>query len=103
MKLPVVFVCENNQFAVSTHVSLACSVQDIAQRGASYNIPGHVVDGNDVVAVFEKVSEMVARAREGAGPSLIECKTYRWSGHYVGDSATYRDKEEVSKGRRWRL
>lgn len=80
-KLPVIYICENNQYAISTHVTKSTSVQDIAIRSASYSVPGKVVDGNDVLAVYEATREAVARARAGEGPSLLECKTYRWRGH----------------------
>ena len=69
---------------------------DIADRAAAYDIPGVVVDGNDVLAVYEAVAEAVKRARAGAGPSLIECKTYRWRGHFEGDACVYRDDQELA-------
>src|SRR5256714_15029186 len=74
-KLPVIFVCENNGYAQSTPVEYAVSVPDIAVRGASYNMPGVVVDGQDVLAVWEAAADAPNRARAGQGPSLIECKT----------------------------
>jgi len=83
-KLPVVFVCENNEFALATSVKDATNVPDIAMFAGSYGFPGVVVDGNDVLAVYEAVSEAVERARQGLGPSLVECKTYRITGHAVG-------------------
>ena len=95
-KAPVVYVCENNQYAISVPVWRSTSVRDIATRAVSYGIPGVVVDGNDVVAVYKAASWAVGRARRGEGPSLIECKTYRWLGHHVGDPGTaYRTREEV--------
>ena len=73
------------------------AVTDIADRAAAYDIPGVVVDGNDVLAVYEAVGEAVRRARQGEGPSLIECKTYRWRGHFEGDACTYRCVEELNE------
>lgn len=95
-KLPVVFVCENNQYAMSMSVSRAFPIQDIAERAAAYAMPGTVVDGNDVLAVYTAVAEAVDRARAGEGPSLIECKTYRWKGHSKSDQERYRTREEVA-------
>ena len=95
LKLPVVFICENNQFAQFQRVSEDTSVEDIATRAVSYDIPGHIVDGQDVLAVYRTIRDAVARARSGAGPSLVECKTYRWEGHFVGDQEVYRTREEV--------
>lgn len=94
-KLPVVFICENNCFALTTPNCDECSIENIGDRAAAYGIPGCVIDGNDVAAVYEAVGEAVTRAREGLGPSLIECKTYRWYGHYLGDPEVYRSKEET--------
>jgi pyruvate dehydrogenase E1 component alpha subunit len=94
-KLPVVFVCENNQFGISLRDSLSCSAKTIAQRSAAYDIPGKRVDGNDVIAVYQAVKEAVDRARQGEGPSLVECLTYRVRGHYEGDDMSYRPKEET--------
>jgi TPP-dependent pyruvate/acetoin dehydrogenase alpha subunit len=95
MKLPIVFVCENNLYAVSTPARKAMGIQDISERAAGYGFPGLTVDGNDVLAVVEACREAVGRARVGNGPTLIECKTYRWYGHSSGDPESYRDKEEV--------
>ncbi|SHE44087.1 pyruvate dehydrogenase E1 component alpha subunit [Desulfacinum infernum DSM 9756] len=94
-KLPVVFVNENNGYGISCPTCKSMAVADIADRAAAYDMPGVVVDGNDVVAVYEAVAEAVDRARRGDGPSLIECKTYRWRGHFEGDACTYRDEAEV--------
>jgi pyruvate dehydrogenase E1 component alpha subunit len=94
-KLPVVFVCENNQFAISTRMSESSASATISQRSVGYDIPGVTVDGNDVIAVYEVMVEAVARARAGKGPSLIECVTYRVQGHYEGDDMSYRTKEET--------
>jgi pyruvate dehydrogenase E1 component alpha subunit len=94
--LPVIFVCQNNLYAESTPQWVHQKIRDISVRGEAYGIPGMSVDGNDVVAVYQVVSEAVERARGKGGPTLVECKTYRWLGHYVGDPSTsYRKKEEV--------
>ena len=94
-RLPVVFVCANNEYAESTPRRTHQAVEDIAARAGAYAMPGVVVDGMDVIAVHEVVSEAVARARRGEGPTLVEAKTYRYFGHYVGDPGLYRAKEEV--------
>lgn len=96
-RLPVVFICENNHYAVFTSTEKALSVENISDRSIAYGIPGYSIDGNDVIEVFSTVSNAVKRARAGKGPSLIECKTYRWFGHFVGDPENYRSKEEVKK------
>jgi TPP-dependent pyruvate/acetoin dehydrogenase alpha subunit len=93
-RAPVVFVCENNLYAASTHVSTAMLIGDIADRAAAYGMPGVVVDGMDVEAVTRAAAAAVARARSGQGPTLIECKTYRYRGHSRGDPGGYRDEEE---------
>ena len=80
-KLPVIYVCENNLYGVNTPVSAAVSVKDVVERSAAYGIPGVVVDGNDVLAVYEVAEAAVRRARAGEGPTLLECKTYRWRNH----------------------
>ncbi|MBW2103111.1 MAG: pyruvate dehydrogenase (acetyl-transferring) E1 component subunit alpha [Deltaproteobacteria bacterium] len=95
-KLPVVFVNENNMYGISCSTERSMSVVDVAERAQAYNIPGVVVDGNDVIAVYEAANEAVRRAREGQGPSLIECKTYRHRGHFEGDPCVYRSEEEVN-------
>jgi pyruvate dehydrogenase E1 component alpha subunit len=93
-KLPVIFVAENNGFAESTPVDYHCAASNIADRAASYNIPGVSVDGYDVIAVYEAAGEAVARARRGDGPTLIEAKTWRYFGHFEGDQITYRTAEQ---------
>lgn len=99
-KLPVIYVCENNYYAISTHVSRSTSVKNIGDRAVAYNMPGTVVDGNDVIAVYKAANEAVNRARKGEGPTLVECKTYRWTGHHVGEPGTaYRTKDEVEEWR----
>ena len=92
--LPVVYVCENNLYAASTPVSVSFKIENIADRAAAYGMPGVVVDGNDVEAVYQVAGEAVARAHRGEGPTLIECKTYRLCGHSRSDPRTYRSKEE---------
>jgi acetoin:2,6-dichlorophenolindophenol oxidoreductase subunit alpha len=96
-KLPLVFVNENNGYGISCPQCKSMAVVDIADRAAAYDMPGVVVDGNDVLAVYEAVSEAVKRARKGEGPSLVECKTYRWRGHFEGDACTYRCDEELKE------
>ncbi|EMS81479.1 thiamine pyrophosphate-dependent dehydrogenase E1 component subunit alpha [Desulfotignum phosphitoxidans] len=96
-KLPVVFVNENNMYGISSCTLNSMCVPNVADRAAGYDIPGVVVDGNDVIAVCEAASEAVKRARQGKGPSLIECKTYRHRGHFEGDPCSYRDDDEVAE------
>ena len=93
--LPVVFVCENNLYAESTPQHDHQCIQNVSRRAAGYGMPGTSVDGNDIFSVYGAAMEAVARARRGEGPTLLECKTYRWMGHYVGDPATYRSREEL--------
>jgi len=95
LKLPIVFVCDNNCYAMTVAAECAMAIKDIAVRAAGYGFPGLVVDGNDVLAVYEATQEAIARARLGRGPTLIECKTYRWLGHSIGDPQDYRKQEEV--------
>jgi pyruvate dehydrogenase E1 component alpha subunit len=92
---PAIFICENNLYAASTHVALASRVESIASRAAGYGIPGITVDGMDVEAVYGAAREAVARARRGGGPTLLECLTYRYSGHSRGDPGGYRTGDEV--------
>ena len=97
-KAPVLYVCENNQYALSVSIKRSTSVENIADRGCAYNVPGYIVDGNDVVAVYEATRMILQEMRRGAGPAILECKTYRWLGHHVGDPGTaYRTKEEVEE------
>lgn len=93
-KLPVVFICENNQYGMSGPVREMINIEDIAARAASYGIPGKVVDGNDVFDVMNGVNEAVERARNGEGPSIVEAKTYRSKGHSKSDAKKYRTREE---------
>ena len=96
-KLPVVFVCENNQYGMSMNIKDAMAIDRISDRAASYGMPGVTVDGNDVMAVYEAVLEAVKRARAGEGPSLVENSTYRWRGHSKSDANRYRTKEEIAE------
>ena len=96
-KLPVILVCENNFYAVSTHISKSILLKNVADRADAYGIPGIVVDGNDVLEVFRATKEAVEMARRGLGPTLIECVTYRHGGHSRSDPATYRPKKEVEE------
>lgn len=92
--LPVVYICENNLYAASTPLTTAFKIENIADRAAAYGMPGVIVDGNDVEAVYRAAGEAIAKARRGEGPTLIECKTYRLCGHSRSDPRTYRTKEE---------
>ncbi|MEM2961826.1 MAG: dehydrogenase E1 component subunit alpha/beta [Candidatus Bathyarchaeia archaeon] len=95
--LPLILVCENNFYASSTHISKSLRIERVSDRASAYGIKGVTVDGNDVLAVYEAAGEAVERARNGEGPTLIECLTYRHGGHSRGDPATYRPKEEVEE------
>jgi TPP-dependent pyruvate/acetoin dehydrogenase alpha subunit len=95
--LPIVYVCQNNHYSISEHVSTYIRCASIADRAIGYGIPGRLVDGNDVVAVHEAVQEAVARARAGKGPSLIEARTYRLRGHWAEDPAHYRPPGELEE------
>ena len=94
-QLPVIFCCENNGYAESTPVEYGLSVANVSDRAPGYNMPGVLVDGMDVFAVYEAAGTAIARARQGEGPTLLECRTYRFYGHTVFDNPlTYRTKEE---------
>jgi len=99
--LPIIFICENNLYAELTPHRLHLKLPDVARRAEAYGIPSTVVDGNDVLAVYEAAGVAVERARSGGGPTFIEGKTYRWEGHFVGDPAKYRPAGELEewKGR----
>lgn len=101
-KLPVILVCENNQFAVSTRTGEGVAVHDRQQFAACYGLASYHVDGQDVRAVYEVAREAVERARSGGGPSFIEAETYRFEGHYFGEPQVYRTREEVEEIRRTR-
>ncbi|MCL6429587.1 MAG: thiamine pyrophosphate-dependent dehydrogenase E1 component subunit alpha [Anaerolineae bacterium] len=94
-KLPVVYLCENNQYALSLPFRKGFAIERISLRAASYGMPGITVDGNDLFAVYEAVRDAAVRARRGEGPSLIEAVTYRWRGHSKSDRQRYRTREEV--------
>lgn len=98
-KLPVIFICENNEYGISVPVSQSTSVENISDRAIGYGIPGVTIDGNDVFAVYEAFETAVKRAKAGDGPTLIECKTYRTLGHWTGDPQNYREKEDVEMWR----
>lgn len=95
--LPVVFVCENNLYAMGTRQSRVMLIENVADRASGYGIPGVAVDGNDLTAVYEAAEVAVERARRGEGPTLLECKTYRLKGHSRFDPAMYRPKDEVNE------
>lgn len=99
-KLPIVYVCENNLYADSTPQREHQNIKDIAVRAKSYDMFSDIVDGNDVIDVYNKAKIAIERARNGEGPTLIEAKTYRWLGHSIGDAGVYRTKEEVEE---WKL
>ncbi len=96
-QLPVLFVCENNLYGFSTHYRRTMRITDIADRAAAYGIPGVVVDGMDVGAVHAEAGAAIRRAREGGGPTLIECKTYRFMGHSRFEPSSYRTKQELEE------
>ena len=96
-KLPVIFVCENNLYGISVPQWQSTSVKDISVRGEAYNIPHFTVDGNKPDEIAPVVEAAIARAKAGEGPTLIECKTYRWLGHWTGDPQPYRTKEEIEE------
>ena len=96
-KLPVVFICDNNQYGMSMHVSKSMNIEHISERSASYGIPGKTVDGNDVLAVYEAVLAAGEYARSGKGPSLIDCLSYRWRGHSKSDRNLYRTSQEIDE------
>ena len=93
-RLPVIFVCENNIYALSTSTNKVSATADVADRAKGYGISGITIDGNDVVAVYHETEKAVAYAREGKGPSLIEARTYRWLGHGASDNRSYRTSKE---------
>jgi TPP-dependent pyruvate/acetoin dehydrogenase alpha subunit len=98
--LPVVFVVENNHYAVSTRIDQAIKIEDLSQRALSYGIPGVRVDGFDVLAVYEAACQAVARARAGQGPTLLVTECYRIEGHYAGEPEVYRTRAEVDEWRK---
>lgn len=96
-KLPLLFVCEMNEYASTTPYLTTTSVADISRRAYGYDMPALIVDGNDVFSVYEAAGKLVEHIRAGNGPAFLECKTYRVKGHYVGDPEKYRTREEVQK------
>jgi TPP-dependent pyruvate/acetoin dehydrogenase alpha subunit len=97
--LPVVFVCENNGYAETTPCGYHCAAKNISDRGVAYDIPGLTLDGSDFFAIHEAAEEAVGRARRGEGPSLIECRGFRYYGHFQGDSMLYFTEEEKERNR----
>lgn len=98
-KLPVVFFCENNLYAMSGSIKEMINIEHISTRAAAYGIPGVTIDGNDVYQVIPATAEAIERARRGEGPTLIEAKTYRWKGHSRSDARKYRSREEEAEWR----
>ena len=95
--LPVIYVIENNLYGISVDMRRVTKEHQLSKRAVAYGIPGITVDGNDVFAVYEAAQEAVERARKGEGPTIIECLTYRWQGHHVGDPGVYRPEQEVEE------
>src|SRR6187401_2380530 len=95
-QLPIVFICENNQYAYSVPLEKSMAIDDVADRAESYGFDGVAINGNDVLAVYQATQGALARARKGDGPTLIECKTYRWHGHSEHDKAFYLTNEELA-------
>jgi TPP-dependent pyruvate/acetoin dehydrogenase alpha subunit len=95
-QLPIVFICENNQYAYSVPLEKSMAIDDVAIRAEGYGFDGVAINGNDVLAVYQASLGAIARARQGDGPTLIECKTYRWHGHSEHDKAFYRTDEELA-------
>ena len=100
-KLPCVYVIENNLYGISVDIRDVTNTEDLADRAKAYDIPGVVVDGMNAEAVYEAAAEAASRARAGKGPSIIECKTYRWQGHHVGDPADYRQRRDKNEKEKW--
>jgi len=96
-KLPVVYVIENNLYGFSTHIDRVTPITDLSRRADSYAMPGYSIDGNDIFTVYRTAKEAVERARKGHGPTLVECKTYRFKGHSRFEPANYRTKEELEE------
>lgn len=99
--LPIVYVIENNLYGISVDIRDVTNTPNLADRAVGYGIPGIVVDGMDVMAVHHTAEEAIKRARSGNGPTLIECKTYRWQGHHVGDPGTYRERKDMNEKASW--
>lgn len=99
--LPVIYVLENNLYGISVDIRDVTNTPNVADRAIGYGIPGVIVDGMDVTEVYGAAKAAIERARSGAGPTLIECKTYRWQGHHVGDPATYRKRKSETEKEDW--
>jgi pyruvate dehydrogenase E1 component alpha subunit len=97
--LPIVFCCENNEWAEFTPKRVHMRIEKISERAVSYGIPGVTVDGDDVLSVQEEAERAIARARKGEGPTLLECKTHRWFGHFAGDAQKYRSPNEIEEAK----
>ncbi len=95
--LPIVYIIENNLFGISVDIRRVTKEHELSKRAVGYGIEGITIDGNNVFEVYDTVSKAVEKARKGNGPTLIECKTYRWQGHHVGDPGTYRDEKELKE------
>ena len=98
-KLPVLFVCENNRWGEFTPQARSSAVCEVAGRAEAYALPSVCLDGDDVLAVYHEAGEAVARARKGEGPTLLECLTHRWTGHFVGDAQSYRPPQELEEAK----
>ncbi|UCD18115.1 MAG: thiamine pyrophosphate-dependent dehydrogenase E1 component subunit alpha [Candidatus Zixiibacteriota bacterium] len=96
-KLPIVYICQNNLWAESVPATLQAGIEDFSDRAKAYGFPGITIDGNDIIGVHKTAAKAIARARAGEGPTLIECKTYRWYGHSEIDPADYRSQEEFEE------
>jgi TPP-dependent pyruvate/acetoin dehydrogenase alpha subunit len=95
-KLPVIYVCENNQYAMTVSLEKSVAIKRLADRAQGYGFEGRTIDGNDVETVYQETENAVAKARDGGGATFLECVTYRWDGHFGGDPGTgYRSKEEI--------
>lgn len=99
-KLPIIYVCENNLVAMTITTKKHMNIENIADRAKSYNIPGIIVDGMDVIDVYQKINDVIQDVRNGKGPVLVEAKTYRYCGHWDGDPECYRTEEEVEEWRK---
>lgn len=99
--LPIIYVVENNLYGISVDIRDVINIENIADRAIGYGIPGVTVDGMDVIAVHKEAEKAVKRARNGGGPTLIECKTYRWQGHHVGDPGEYRSRKNENEKSEW--
>jgi TPP-dependent pyruvate/acetoin dehydrogenase alpha subunit len=98
LKLPIVFVLANNGYSISVSVEKATGLQTLSARAAGYGMPGVTVDGNDVRTVYKEAAKAVARAKEGKGPTLLECLVHRWTGHSISDADVYRNDRERKEG-----